>query len=178
MRLTLAPHPETPCDAITRISVEAMRSGQRLRLRYRMEGDMAKVVLGERGARKRADELWKHSCFEAFIGTNAGYAEINLSPSNRWAAYTFTGYRSGMTVAEGFELIELEDNRAADLYALDAELDLTDLTPCGCWSVGLSAVVELANGDRCFWALRHASGKPDFHHPDAFALSLHSMEAP
>ncbi len=133
---------------------------------------MGQIVLAKRGLRARADELWKHSCFEAFVGAGQGYGEINLSPSNRWAAYGFTGYREGMAEREGFELLTLEDHRSADSCELAAELDLTDLPADGDWAVGLSAVIELTDGRRCFWALRHAPGKPDFHHPDAFALSL------
>jgi hypothetical protein len=32
--------------------------------------------------------------------------------------------------------------------------------------------VEDRSGSLSYWALRHAAGKPDFHHPDAFALEL------
>jgi hypothetical protein len=38
--------------------------------------------------------------------------------------------------------------------------------------VGLAAVIEEKSGALSYWALRHAPGKPDFHHPDAFALTL------
>ena len=38
--------------------------------------------------------------------------------------------------------------------------------------LGLSAVVEDAAGKLSYWALRHTPGKPDFHHTDAFALTL------
>ena len=34
------------------------------------------------------------------------------------------------------------------------------------------AHVEAADGTLSYWALRHAAGKPDFHHPDAFALEI------
>jgi hypothetical protein len=38
--------------------------------------------------------------------------------------------------------------------------------------IGLAAVIEEKSGTLSYWALRHAPGKPDFHHPDAFALVL------
>ena len=34
------------------------------------------------------------------------------------------------------------------------------------------AVIEENDGRLSYWALRHAPGKPDFHHPEAFALEL------
>jgi hypothetical protein len=33
-------------------------------------------------------------------------------------------------------------------------------------------VIEEIDGALSYWALRHAPGKPDFHHRDAFALEL------
>ena len=40
--------------------------------------------------------------------------------------------------------------------------------------VALAAVVEDATGDLSYWSLRHAAGKPDFHHSDGFVLELPS----
>ena len=176
MRLSLFPHIDTPCAAVSAITVEAARAGTILRLHYIVEGDFEKVVLPRRGARLRSENLWKQSCFEAFVSAGPGYGEINLSPSNRWAASRFDGYRTGMAFREGVELLNLTDRRVPGLYELTAEVDLADLPLNRDWSVGLSAVIELADGRRCFWALRHALGPPDFHHPDTFALNLPPME--
>jgi hypothetical protein len=33
-------------------------------------------------------------------------------------------------------------------------------------------VVEDQSGKLSYWAVRHPPGKPDFHHPDCFALDL------
>jgi hypothetical protein len=38
--------------------------------------------------------------------------------------------------------------------------------------LGLSAVIEENDGTISYWALKHLPGKPDFHHPDSFALEL------
>jgi hypothetical protein len=38
--------------------------------------------------------------------------------------------------------------------------------------LALSAVIEEVDGALSYWALRHAPGKPDFHHRDTFALSV------
>ena len=35
-----------------------------------------------------------------------------------------------------------------------------------------SYVIEEEDGTISYWALRHAAGKPDFHHPDGFAMEL------
>jgi len=36
----------------------------------------------------------------------------------------------------------------------------------------LSAVIEATDGSLSYWALEHPADKPDFHHPDSFALEL------
>jgi hypothetical protein len=33
-------------------------------------------------------------------------------------------------------------------------------------------VVEDEHGALSYWALKHAPGKPDFHHPDSLALRV------
>ncbi len=38
--------------------------------------------------------------------------------------------------------------------------------------LALSAVVEDDSGTLSYWALKHAPGKPDFHHSDGFVLEL------
>ena len=38
--------------------------------------------------------------------------------------------------------------------------------------LALSAVIEELDGTKSYWALAHPPGKPDFHHPDCFALTL------
>jgi hypothetical protein len=39
-------------------------------------------------------------------------------------------------------------------------------------AVGLAVIIEEESGGLSYWALRHAPGKPDFHHAGAFALEL------
>ena len=38
--------------------------------------------------------------------------------------------------------------------------------------IGLCAVIERWDGAISYWALAHPSDKPDFHHPESFALEL------
>ena len=59
--------------------------------------------------------------------------------------------------------------RAAGRLDLQAQVGFR---PKGKVRIGLSAVIEEADGSLSYWALRHAPGKPDFHHQDAFALEL------
>jgi hypothetical protein len=62
-------------------------------------------------------------------------------------------------------------HRGAQSLTLEAELPLLAV-PTRSLRLGLSAVIEAADGSLCYWALRHPPGKPDFHHVDAFDLQL------
>lgn len=153
---------------------------------YVVTGNMGELVMPPAAEVARAGELWLHTCFEAFLRTSPdasnGYYEFNFAPSRQWAAYRFSGYRTGMCVAAeiGAPLIAVE--ASPDRYLLRASLDLGQLqTPSanregsehdGAWHLGLSAIIEASGGDRSYWALAHPLGKPDFHHPDCFALEV------
>jgi hypothetical protein len=100
-----------------------------------------------------------------------GYREFNFSPSGEWAVYAFRGYRDG-----GELEIELTPGilvrKTMNRLELDAKIRKQYLPPGRLLKMGLSAVVEDADGVLSYWALQHAPGKPDFHHTDAFALEM------
>ena len=99
------------------------------------------------------------------------YREFNFSPSSEWAVYAFRGYREGGEL-EGELAPGIVVRRSGDQLELYAEIRPGLLPPGRSLRLGLSAVVEDADGMLSYWALRHQPGKPDFHHTDAFALQL------
>jgi len=183
MLLALTPHPDTPPEAIAAVEAEVARDPSgKLGLRYVVRGDTRRLLRLPVQPQGRADDLWKHTCFEAFVQRTdgAGYYEFNLSPSTRWAAYGFGAYRSGMGRADEAGLLDLVQQDRGD-YELTASLDLSGLPGLDAeapWRVALTAVIEETGGRKSYWSLAHAPGKPDFHHPDAFAHSLPAAEHP
>jgi len=178
MRQPLALHPESRCTAATHIDVLANRRGPgNLVLRYAVAGKISALRMPEVTASTRADELWKHTCFEAFVrapSSNA-YYEFNFAPSTQWAAYGFSEYRSGMHVAKEVKAPFIEVQSSEGRYTLQVSLDLErlpDLPKDAIWRVGLAAVIEEKLGTVSYWALTHPPGKPDFHQYDCFALEL------
>src|SRR4051812_12655161 len=104
--LQLRPHPDFASRAVAQIEVSVARSPlDRLVLSYTVTGRIGDIQMPPAATSARSDELWRHTCFEAFIGTTsaADYYEFNFAPSTQWAAYRFNGYRSGMTVATEIE---------------------------------------------------------------------------
>jgi len=173
MRHTLPPHPDSPCAAPPRNKADVARPHPgSLILSYVVSGRISDLRLPPVVAAARADELWRHTCFEAFVRPSTGpvYCEFNFSPSTQWAAYRFDSYRSGMRDATEIAAPRIEVRSNAESYTLQAALELDGLSRP--WRIGLSAVLEEINGHKSYWALAHPPGKADFHHADCFALEL------
>jgi hypothetical protein len=174
----LTAHPSTPNDAVRSLGVQirAEETGV-LVFRYSLDADMSRVRVPPSGAGERADALWKHTCFEAFVAPAdaPGYHEFNFSPSLDWAIYRFSAYREGMSRAEIGRVPEIFVRRADDGLDLQSAVRLGDLAD---WRdvrhlrIALAAVIEDENGRLSYWGLRHPPGKPDFHHPNGFALEV------
>ncbi|GAA0529190.1 hypothetical protein FHS83_002400 [Rhizomicrobium palustre] len=163
-------HPDSRRNAAARIEVGAIRpEPDLLFLRYSLKGNIASIALPAQEPSERRGELWRHSCFEAFIKLGSGYGELNFSPSTCWAAYSFEGYRAGM---QNWEVAkpEIAIRQTAEEFVLEAGLRLPGIT--GPFVMGLSAVVEDKDGAMSYWALQHPAGKPDFHHAETFSLEL------
>ncbi|CAL8981351.1 hypothetical protein RHODGE_RHODGE_03483 [Rhodoplanes serenus] len=180
---SLRRHSDSPPCAAARLAVEATRQdGGRLLLSYAVTGAIDALRLPPAGPPERRDGLWRHTCFEAFLGTVPGgpYVEINLSPSTAWAAYRFDRYRAGMRPLPGFSTPAIAVERGAETFTLRAELALgavPALTTAATWRLALAAVVEDRDGIS-HWALAHPPGPPDFHHPDGATLTLAPGYAP
>ena len=178
MRRALTLHPDSRCIAATSVEVEIMlpRSGD-LVLQYQVAGKISDLRMPSVTASTRADELWRHTCFEAFVSASSepSYLEFNFAPSTQWAAYRFSGYRAGMNVANEIATPRLAVQSAGDRYSLQAALALKELSslPAGDpWRLALSAVIVEANGRKSYWALAHPPGEADFHHSDGFVHEL------
>lgn len=119
----------------------------------------------------RADELWRTTCFEAFLAAagEKNYREWNFAPHGNWGAYDFSDYRKDMATADvrSPPYIRMEDNftwwTVGATIAVEAETR---------WDLGLSAILEEKDGTKSYWALAHSPDKPDFHARDCFVASL------
>lgn len=164
-------HPVSP-DLPISVSVGVSRLPDGLLLVYRIAGDIAGLAIPEPQLPGPADELWRHTCCEAFVAAagEAGYREFNFSPSGQWAAYAFSGYRQRadwpvpLAPRIGF-------SRSAEALVLEALLPLA-LLPAGDMHLGLTAVTEAADGRLGYWALAHPGENPDFHRREAFSLDI------
>jgi hypothetical protein len=181
-RHLLLPHPVSERgalqDLVQELSVAVTRpSADRLTLNYRLCGDLEALRLPGSRPSVRTDGLWRHSCFEAFIGrAGAGdYWEYNFSPSGAWAAYHFSGYREGMAPLLKGAPPDISCTAGSETMALAASIDLSWLARSAAGAglrLGLAAVIEDKAQVLSYWALKHPAEKPDFHHADSFAVAL------
>jgi len=167
----LACHPDTPSAAVRQVRARVTRPrADRLDVSYAIEADLSDLRIPAPQPPRFAERLWQHSCCELFI-TRKGeraYREFNFSPSGEWAAYAFTRYREGAPLRDE----KLDPGIAVRRSAQALRLDASVACERGKLALALSAVIEDADGRLSYWALGHAPGKPDFHHPDAFGLEL------
>jgi len=177
MQFDLVPHPTTaPAGRAFKVwatvdHIASLGAVATTNIWFGVGAPAARFVIPPLSEPWRADELWRTTCFEAFFRSDEeAYREWNFAPSGNWAAYDFSKYREGITVAEvgSPPYIRMEDNftwwTVGAAIAVDADQD---------WQLGLSAILEEIDGTKSYWALAHPTGdKPDFHHPDCFIAQL------
>jgi hypothetical protein len=180
-RRTLVCHPQTLGAAVDEVTVEIdLQNRDTIALRYRIVGDVSRLRIPARGETLDPDRLWAHTCCELFVAPTVGeaYVEWNFSPTGQIARFQFSAYRerrdapsppivgarSTVTVGSG----EL---------CLDARAPLPpDVGDAA--RISLTTVIEDTAGALSYWALHHPRDRPDFHHPDGFALALTLGPAP
>ena len=170
-------HPSTPTESVRAIQVLVRRSASaELQLTYRLDGDIARINIPAPVAPRIGTELWRHTCFEAFIKVEGqtAYHEFNFAPSGEWCIYALSGYRKGAPVADATMRPHIALRANGSRLELDALVPLDTLSSVhsrAVLRVGLSAVIEASDGFS-YWALRHSANKPDFHDTDGFTLLL------
>ena len=179
--MQLIPHPRSTYPRPLAIECDVFRANFTIGIQFVLHGRLDRLVIPESGEQEQRDDLWRHTCFEAFILPAGGeaYHEFNMAPSRAWAAYRFSSYRDGMepSFLEPATLIHVEHGIHTLTQA--AILDFGDDRPLhGALEIGLSAVIESGDGPKSFWALAHPDGPPDFHNRDCFVAHLPPVEAP
>jgi hypothetical protein len=168
-------HPASTCAAFHAIEVSAIPTASgALALSYRLHGDPGEIRIPEPVPPSATDDLWQHTCLEAFVAAFNGpeYREFNFAPSGQWASYRFVAYRErdfgfAPPVAPQFAF-----RRRADGFQLDALLAPELLPASAILNISLTAVIEASDGSKSYWALSHCAAQPDFHLRQSFSLTL------
>ena len=176
MQFNLIPHPATPpTDPELKVWVNvdhaaSLAAVATTNIWFGVSAPLSRFEVPEPTEASRADDLWKTTCFEAFLRPlgKKQYREWNFAPSGQWAAYDFSSTRKGRKDGEATDpYIRVEDNFT--WWALGASIAVPADTN---WELGLSAVLEAKDGTKSYWALVHGADKPDFHDPGCFVARL------
>ena len=183
-RAMLTCHPETYNPAVEEIEGRVSSTQDNvLAFTYALKGDLMRLRIPPPRPPRRADRLWQHTCFEAFVSVKGKpeYYEFNFASSGEWAVYSFGRYRDGLSLEDEGLAPSITVCSAGDRLDLEAIVHLKYLPkiqPALSLRLALSAVIEDDSGSLSYWALKHPPGKPDFHHPDAFVLEIDAFDDP
>ena len=143
--------------------------------RYPVDARSIKIALPMPSIPIACDNLWQHTCCEAFVSAPDGddYLEFNFSPSGCWAIYRFDEYRvRDETYQCPFEP-KIDFTQNTDGFELTATISSEVLPVTQSWLVGLTAVIETTDGHKSYWALRHDAPQADFHLRSQFLHTLY-----
>jgi len=167
----LQPFANEPQLAKIVLTAEANRCSNGLQLRYRLQHPEHTVLIpSEPSKGVRANQLWEHTCFEAFfaIPGQQQYWEVNMSPAGAWNLYRFSAYRHNLQEETAVSKLDVKASQREDWLELEATVELDSLIPAQAHlELALTAVLELPQGCS-YWAARHPSTEPDFHWRDGF----------
>ena len=166
-------HPGCQAPPGLAVSVRAdTTSAGDLRLAYHLQGG-AQLRLPPPVLPGPADDLWQHTCCEAFVAgaSGTGYREFNFSPSGAWAVYAFRAYRERQPDWRAEAAPQIRCELAANDVLLEAVIPRL-LLPAAPARLGLSVVLETVRGEKTYWALAHVAAQPDFHLAASFTLPL------
>ena len=154
-------HPSCDPGPVRSVEAEVEATANGWRVRYRVAGDLSQIVWPCHTAAKRAEGLWRTTCFELFwqAGDAPSYTEVNLSPSSRWAAWRFSDYREGARDAQ-VDAISIATSASGPMFEMVASAAMDAPLPA---KVGLTAVIEPCDAPLQYWATAFPHGKPDFH---------------
>jgi hypothetical protein len=179
MSHALQPHSDSPRLPVDSLTADVRRTADgKLELVYRLTGDLEQLLMPELSNPSRADELWKHTCFEIFFlkAEAPGYVEFNFAPTGQWAAYSFRSRRSGMRNIDGIDAAPIGTMTFGRQFVLKAMVDTSKIEGMPAadapWKAAISTVIEAGDGRKAYWAVQHPEGNPDFHAPEGYVIDL------
>jgi hypothetical protein len=168
-----------PASVLPHISITGNVSLQNniLTLYYLISGEIENILFPLKSVSpRRQDELWKLTCFEFFLAIKdrPEYWEFNMSPSGDWNVYHMDAYRRvGFREETSLQQLPFEAQREADKFHLNVVVDLNPiLQRRQSLELGITGIIQTADGKETYWALSHPARQADFHLRESFILVL------
>lgn len=155
---------------------EIDRHNNQFKIEYKLIGNLSQLIIAQHAPTpNRQYGLWKHTCFEFFLGIkdSTKYWEFNLSSAGHWNVFYFTDYRQDIAEEMAFNSLPFQVKQQSDLLHLNLEFNLDRIiSPKQNLEVGITTVVEDQEQTLSYWALSHPAKEADFHHRHAFIINL------
>lgn len=163
--LPLCYHPTTPVSWIQNVTVNCSYNSDGMNLMYQINGNIELLQLPTHcSSPHRADNLWQHTCGEAFVAqkNTTIYREWNFSPSRQWQVYEFADYREARTLP-AVSAPQIYSIVTPEQFTLTVQIPSTWYPHNTPLLLGLSMILQDVTGKISYWALQHSPGLADFH---------------
>ena len=166
MKNRLSPH-----SNIKNIEIESslVLTKQKIKVSFVVKGVSEEYIFPNIESLKRADELWKATCFELLLADDSeAYYELNFSSSLSWNFYLLDSYRAEPKEVELLEepmiSCEYKNNEFHILFELESkEINFEKFK-----SYNIATILLTKEKERTFWAIEHLGNKPNFHNKESF----------
>lgn len=139
-------------------------------LSFTLQGELEEYFFEEPRAKKRANELWRTTCFELFLANreNEDYYELNFSSSLAWNFYHLSAYRAEVQEVELLFEPQIEIHIKENVFqvSFEVEVEACFLEQFNLYNV--ASILLTKENKRTFWSEKHLTAVPDFHHRDNF----------
>ena len=163
---TLKPHTK-----IENISIEGnlVLREQKIRLSFVVKGALDEYIFPSKSIPKKANELWKSTCFELFLGNEKEetYYELNFSSSLAWNFYYLSTYRGEVEELTLLNSPKVERFEAKDEFKILFELSVENVEDFELYNV--ACILLNKEHKRTFWTIKHLNSQPDFHDKASFS---------
>jgi hypothetical protein len=177
--LQLYPFQESPSTRLLTFTGSVVRiNSNDLEFEFNISGATELVQLtpptqNPSSLRARKDDLWKHTCFEAFFSEDrkdsSPYYEMNCATNGDWNAYILDSYRQGLRPA-ALSANLLDFQATTGKLHLKIRIRGEDLSRIK--HLSLAAVIEFSDSSKSYFAPKHAGTVADFHLKESFTISL------
>lgn len=161
-----------------KLFVQIFREDNILCLNYTLKGEISLIKFSNPATHpQKKESLYETTCFELFLGNREGkYLEWNFSPSQDWCIFSFESYRKRSQEENEEKSLPIHCKQESDKFELSTSVNFLQaketLGSSAKLKAGLSAVIEKKNGEKIYFALAHASKKPDFHDAKSFLVEI------
>ena len=167
MKHFLQPHSQkTELTIVSRLTFDS----NNISLHFKISGAVKKYQIPLKENLKRANNLWKATCFELFLANSKtqSYYEINISPTLHWNIYRLETYRAEPKelISSSKPIIEIKEDEKS--YEIDFELECKELDLVEFDQYNLAVILLNKQNEREFWAVNPVGERPDFHDRGGF----------